>query len=217
MMTVLLGCLIFLGWLLLTRADRTSISILRDSMWNLLLLPFLLAIPLGVVIAMGELAIERILGPAQTALLPLIAIVVFEELIKLRASQLRESGIQVFAYVSLFGIFELTFFKFLYFWDVSGSATELIWAQLSALPPVAMHTLTAAIYAFHCRQNPLRQFAICAVIHIVFNLLAGSVADQIWLASIVPITAATLWLIPKRGTTKRGEWLSDETLHGAPR
>lgn len=207
--TFLLGCIALLGWLLITRADQTGLSILRQSIWSILALPTLLAIPLTIAGIIVEIALSGSMPPATLHLGGLIGVVLFEEAIKLKAAQLRRSGIQAFALVSLFGIFELAFFKSVLMWGVSASGTEVFWLQISLLPAVALHVLTAAIYAFHFRQRPATQFAICVGIHFVFNLAADqvdSVSSDIWPVTIIPLALLTWWLVPRSESAKRGRW-----------
>ncbi len=204
-----LGCITLGGWLLFTRADETGVSILRQSLWSIVILPTLLAIPLAIAALIADIALGNFLPPALLYVGGLIGLVLFEEAIKLRPSRLRRSGIQAFALVSLFGIFELALFKPVLTWGVSASATEIFCLQSSLLPAVVLHVLTAAIYAFHFRQSPKTQFAICAGVHFLFNLTAdqSDILDcPIWLATIIPLAAAVWWLVPKKGSIKRGNW-----------
>ena len=197
------------GWLLCTRADETSMSILRQSVWSILLFPALLAIPLGIAAFMADFVLVNLVSPAFLYLAGMIGLVLFEEVIKFRAARLRRSGIQAFALVSLFGIYELALIKPILMWGVSASGTELFWLQASLLPAVALHVLTAAIYAFHFEQSPAKQFLACAGIHFLFNLAAdnsGAVGDPIWLATILPLIASIWLLIPRAGSARRGSW-----------
>lgn len=151
--------------------------------------------------------------PLTAYLLGLVGIVIFEEAIKLRAAHLQACGIHTFALVSLYGIFDLALIKPVFMWGVSAKGAEIFWLQASLLPALAMHVLTAAIYAFHFRQKPMVQFAICAVIHLLFKIAGdqiGVVSDTVWLASLVPLVAVTLWLVPDKQSADRGAWRPED-------
>ena len=151
--------------------------------------------------------------PAVFYLAGVIGLVFVEEAIKFRAARLRKSGIQAFALVSLFGIYELALIKPVLMRGMNGSANEMFWLQSSLLPALSLHVLTAAIYAFHFRQRPATQFAICAGLHSLFNLAADQshiVGPAIWLATIIPLAVVTWWLVPERGSAKRGYWQLDQ-------
>jgi hypothetical protein len=169
----------------------------------------LISIPLLVLAFVTNLLLFEITHPLLSYGAGLMASALFEEAIKLRAAKLETSGIRAFALVSLFGIFELAFFKPLVIWDIKASGEEIFWLQALLLPALAMHVLTAAIYAFHFRNRPVVQFAICVTIHFSFNLIAdysSIVSPLAWLMSIFPLAGLAWWLVPKRGSAERGRW-----------
>lgn len=212
--TFLLGCIVFFGWLLFTKADETGISILRQSLLWFLLLPILLLIPLAIAASIVDLALADILPPALRYVATIFGMVLFEEAIKLSAARDRRSGIQAFALVSLYGIYELALIRPFMVWGVSASENEIFWFQISVLPAMALHVLTAAIYAFHFRQSPAIQLSICSGIHFLFNIAAlqSNIAySPIWPATIIPLAAAAWLLVPARGSMKRGDWQLERT------
>lgn len=193
----------------MTGADNTAKALLRTASWSLVLFPVLISIPMAIFLFFFDFLFNDVMHPLLIYGAGLVIFVLFEEAIKVRAAKIETVGIRAFALVSLFGIFELALFKPLIIWGTKASGAEAFWIQTSLLPALAMHVLTAAIYAFHFRDRPLMQFLICAAIHFSFNIIAdqsSAISPLAWLATVIPLAALSWWLVPRRGSAKRGKW-----------
>ena len=151
--TFLAGVLCLLGWLYATAGDSRSPTILKKSLW-LIVLPILL-IPLPLSLGMW-------------------ALVAFEEGVKAFASTREQNPTRKFWLVSLFGVWELMLDK--PFWGLIGDQSAESWDQVSLIGlvlatmiPVLMHAVTAAIYAFWFAGRLWAAFIMSWIIHMVYN------------------------------------------------
>lgn len=154
--TFIAGLLCLLGWLYATSDNPASTTILKTSLW-LIVLPITLA-------------------PTSLFTFPLgmWALIAFEEGVKAFASTREREPRNKFWLVSLFGIWELALDK--PFWGLvlaqsaeSWDRVSLIGFVLATTIPVLMHAVTAAIYAFRFECRLWAAFVTSWVIHTVYN------------------------------------------------
>lgn len=112
-----------------------------------------------------------------------------EEYVKVRAANSLDKSTQIFALISLLGIYELMLSKPFSMLDAAHWSEALI-----AIPAVLMHTLTAAIYAFHFDGNRKDQFMVSAAIHIIFNAIVSIAAGFSALEFVLAVELAGLLL-----------------------
>jgi hypothetical protein len=154
--TFLAGTLCGLGWLYATADNPRSLSMLKQSLW-LILLPMLLA-P----------------GPLLTFPLGMWVGVGFEEGIKAFASTKEQQAKNKFWLVSLFGVWELALDKPILGLVIAQSTeswdrTSLFWLLLAGTVPVLLHAVTAAIYAFCFESRLWAAFITSWLIHTAYN------------------------------------------------
>lgn len=89
---------------------------------------------------------------------------IIEEGVKAGAARSRAKPREIFALVSLFGIFELMLSK-----PLAMIGAQLWSDAFIALPALAMHLLTAAIYAYRFKGHIFVQLLVCVIIHAAFN------------------------------------------------
>jgi hypothetical protein len=156
LVTFLAGVLCLLGWLYATAGNPRTTTILKKSLW-LVVLPLLLT-------------------PAPLFTFPrgMWVLVAFEEGVKAFASTREHKPTNKFWLVSLFGVWELTLDK--PFWGVVLAQSADGWDRASLLGlvlattiPVLMHTVTAAIYAFWFEARLWAAFIASWIIHAAFN------------------------------------------------
>ena len=150
------GVLCLLAWLYATVDNPRQTTILKKSLWCILL-PMLLT-P----------------APLFTFPLGMWALVAFEEAVKAFASTRETELKNKFWLVSLFGAWELTLDK--PFWGLvvaqsadSWDRVALIGLVLATTIPVVMHATTAAIYAFWFQGRLWAAFITSWVIHTAYN------------------------------------------------
>lgn len=154
--TFLAGILCLLGWFYTTADNPRSTTILKKSLW-LILLPMLLS-P----------------APLFTFPLGMWALVTFEEGVKAFASTREQQPKDKFWLVSLFGVWELTVDK--PFWGLVVAQSGENWGRVSLMGlvlattiPVLMHAVTAAIYAFRFDGRLWPAFITSWAIHTAYN------------------------------------------------
>jgi hypothetical protein len=154
--TFLAGILCLLVWLYATAADPRSTTILKKSLW-LIVLPILLT-------------------PARLFTFPLgmWVVVAFEEAVKAFASTREQEPRHKFWLVSLFGVWELTLDK--PFWGLVVAQSAASWDRASLIEfvlattvPVLMHVATAAIYAFCFQSRLWAAFITSWLVHTAYN------------------------------------------------
>ena len=190
LITFLIGFILLCGWFLALDADRRALALLPQAA-RFFIIPLLLLAMFYV--ALGALAAWIEVQPnwAIYFVTSWVFAVLFEEVIKLRASRLCKSESHIFAFLFLFGIIEIGLSK-----PFRMFGTELSFlSQAALLPAVAMHGLTAAIYAYILRDKPAVQFALCCGIHLLFNWAAIRLdTEPAWVLTVVPFLTLT-WVL----------------------
>jgi hypothetical protein len=185
--TFLAGILCLLGWLYATADNPRSTTLLKRSLW-LIVLPMLLT-P----------------APFFTFPLGMWALVAFEEAVKSFASTREQEPRDKFWRVALFGVWELTIDK--PFWGLVVAQSAQSWDRVSLTGlviattiPVLMHAVTAAIYAFWFDCRLWAAFCASWLVHTAYN----ESVDYFGISPTVQITQAVCLglllaaLIPKR-------------------
>ena len=166
-LTFFFGVIALLVWLYVARLNTSTRTIMLSGLWY-----FLLAIVLG---GLAEFFTMLAVRNAQAAIYIdfIILAPLIEESVKVRAAASCKSPTQIFALITLFGIYELMLVKPLSMLD----ATH--WSEaITAIPAVTMHIVTATIYAFHWDTNLKKQFAGSASIHAGFNAIILTAATN---------------------------------------
>lgn len=185
--TFIAGVLCLLGWLYATAANPRSLTIVKKSLW-LIVLPMLLT-------------------PAPLFVFPLgmWALVAFEEGVKAFASTRERKATDKFWLVSLFGIWELTLDK--PFWGMVVAETAESWDHLSLFGlavattiPVLVHAVTAAIYAFRFESRLWAAFITSWVIHAAYNESVDyfGLSPAVVLTQVAILTILLAALVAKR-------------------
>lgn len=188
LVTFLLGVTALLVWLHVLRFNPSTRTIMLSGLWY----AFLASALLGLAVFFTAMVVR---DPDATAFLSIIILApLIEECIKVRAANSLDKSTQIFALISLLGIYELMLSKPLSMLD----ATH--WSQaLIGIPAVMMHMLTAAIYAFHFEGSRKEQFTISAAIHIVFNAIvliaAGFSAFPLILVVVLIALVVAIYLL----------------------
>lgn len=199
LITFLLGVVLLLFWLWPTGADSTAIALIGKSIPYFVLLPFALSFPVGIVIGAFDI-------PTRSVWLIVVVAVAMEEPIKFWAARSQPSGIRSFALVALFGIWELMLFKPFQFSSIDALPWMTAIIHSLALPAVAMHLFTAAIYAFHFRGRAWLQLTVCMAVHGTFNASALFLpGGYLWLYAL-GFCAITVLLVPRKNSSARGRW-----------
>ncbi|MDT9600009.1 hypothetical protein [Sphingosinicella rhizophila] len=153
------GVLSLLGWAYLTIDRPRSNQLLVKSIW-------LFVLPGAAIVAL----------PNSLFLFPLSmwALVFVEECLKAFASRTKVSSLDRFWLIVLFGIWELMLVKsmrpftddfVLSHWH----RFEVLGLVVAACGAVLMHTVTAAIYAFHFQRKTWAALGTCWAIHTIYN------------------------------------------------
>ena len=199
LITFLLGVVLLLIWLWPTGADATAISLIGKSIPYFVLLPFALSFLLGIVGGVLDI-------PERSFWLLVVAPIALEEPIKFWAARSQPTGIRTFAFVALFGIWELMLFKPVHFSSVHALPWTAAIIHSLALPAAAMHLFTAAIYAFHFRGRAWLQLLVCMTAHAAFNASALLIPlAYLWLYALA-FCVITVVLIPGKNSPRRGRW-----------
>lgn len=195
-MMFLLGMLAFIAWAWTMGLQANSIGMLKVSAVYFGLGSLLAAFP---IVAL-DFATTGLGKPVVSAWTLLLAFVVAEELLKFLAARTQTTPKNAFAIVTLFGVYELMLSKPLTMLLQGNWYLGLEIDTLFALPALALHGLTAGVYAFNSRHQPLRQLAVCILLHAAFNSLAEGLifpmASDWWILLLtIPMLALTglLW------------------------
>lgn len=195
LMTFLIGFVLLCGWFLALGSDRRALALLQQAA-RLILLPLLFLAAFHILLGFLAGALAGLNPTKPHWLVPvamgLVIPTVIEEAIKLRASRRLSNGNDVFVVVVLFGVFEIALLKPL---NMIGTEVSLA-TQTFLMPAVALHALTAAIYAYFLRDRPGVQFALCLGIHLAFNWAAmrvGGVPEWPW--AVIPLVLLTLAMV----------------------
>jgi len=129
----------------------------------------------------------------------LLLIPIVEETVKIHAAKSQVLAAGKFAMISLFGIYELMLLK-----PLSMINAEHWNEALIAVPALAMHLLTATIYAYRFGGNQKKQFTICLLVHTAFNGLVIwstfiSFLGLFLIVATVVLTVSIIILSPSSG------------------
>jgi hypothetical protein len=156
----ILGVAALLVWLYVLRLNPSARKIMLSGLWY----AFLASVIGALAVFFTALVVRNSDATAFVSIIILAPLI--EESIKVRAANSLSKSTQIFALISLLGIYELMLSKPLSMLDATHWSEALI-----GIPAVMMHMLTAAIYAFHFEGNRKEQFIIAAAIHVVFNAI----------------------------------------------
>jgi hypothetical protein len=192
--TFIAGLLCLLGWLYATADNPRSLTMVKKSLW-LIVLPMLLT-P----------------APFFTFPLGMWALVAFEEGVKAFASTREREAKNKFWLVSLFGVWELTLDKPFWGLVVSQSAGNwdrgsLVGLVLATTIPVLVHAVTAAIYAFCFECRLWAAFVTSWLIHTAYNESVDyfGISPAVQLTQVAMLTILLLALVAKRPTTESAQ------------
>jgi len=191
MLTLGAGALLLLGWAYVTTDNPRSTPMLAKSVW-------LFVLPMIVLIALPDAVFAFPLS--------LWVGVLIEEGLKANAARTERASMDKFWLVSLYGLWELAIAKPI---NGLGSHVELAeWGRWEILGlvaatalPALMHTVTAAIYAFHLKGRLWLQLLVAWALHVTFNEMVDLFGPSPWSSGgqfvVLLILLALLWPDPK--------------------
>lgn len=199
LMTLLLGILAFVAWACAMGVQARSIDLLRISSLYFGFGSLLLAFPIVVM----DVAITDSGYPVLNSWVMLLVFVFSEEILKILASRSQTNPTDSFAIVTLFGIYELLISKPFVMTFNGDWSIGLNTGALLALPSLAFHSLTAAIYAFVGRDKPVSQLATCIGLHTALNAFASGLifpTVPLWwfVLLFIPLAVITVLLWRRR-------------------
>jgi hypothetical protein len=182
------GTLFLLVWLYTTAGNPRSLALLGTSFFI-----FVVALILSSVL----------LIPIAIFLLPAVPLMMFtavlEEAWKVFAATSERNRPDRFLLICLFGIWELMIFKpfgGIGFLDssIAPDRLEILMIVSSAVPPVLMHAVTAAIYAFMFNGRLWIAFVASCCVHLSYNHIIGQFGGSL-MASLIAMVVLSLLLL----------------------